>query len=52
MLYNICRGGINMLSKLPVNLYEKIKEGESTTVEFKKAKEKLPSSLFESIVVC
>ena len=28
-----------MLSKLPVNLYEKIKEGESTTVEFKKAKE-------------
>ena len=41
MLYNIYirRGGINMLSKLPVNLYEKIKEGESTTVEFKKAKE-------------
>lgn len=38
-----------MLSKLPVNLYEKIKEGESTTVEFKKAKENLPSSLFETI---
>ena len=38
-----------MLSKLPTNLYEKIKEGESTTVEFKKGKEKLPSSLFESV---
>ena len=49
MLYNICRGGMHMLSKLPENLYEKIKEGESTTIEFKKAKEKLPSSLFESI---
>ena len=49
MLYNICRGGMNMLSKLPANLYEKIKEGESITVEYKKAKEKLPSSLFETI---
>ena len=38
-----------MLSKLPANLYEKIKEGESITVEYKKAKEKLPSSLFETI---
>ena len=32
-----------MLSKLPTNLYEKIKEGESTTVEYKKAKEKTES---------
>lgn len=35
--------------ELPINLQKIIRKGESITVEFKEAKKKLPSSLFESI---
>jgi len=34
---------------LPKNLIEFIKNGENVTVEFKEAKKKLPSNLFESV---
>ena len=35
--------------ELPANLQKVIEKGESITVEFKEAKKKLPSSLFESV---
>ena len=35
--------------ELPANLQKMIEKGESITVEFKEAKKKLPSSLFESV---
>ena len=35
--------------ELPINLQKIIRKGENITVEFKEAKKKLPSSLFESI---
>ncbi|MBR3230156.1 MAG: putative DNA binding domain-containing protein [Bacilli bacterium] len=38
-----------MIEKLPNNLIEFIKTGECTTIEYKKAKSSLPSSLFESV---
>ena len=38
-----------MIEKLPNNLIEFIKAGESTTIEYKEAKKSLPSSLFESV---
>ena len=41
-----------MLSKLPVNLYEKIKEGESTTVEFKKLRKNYLVHYLKVYVVC
>ena len=38
-----------MIEKLPLNLLEFIKAGESTTIEYKKAQKNLPNNLFESI---
>lgn len=38
-----------MIEKLPNNLIEFIKNGESTTVEYKEAKANLPGSLFETV---
>ena len=38
-----------MREKLPDLLKKIIDDGESTTVEFKEAKNKLPSSLFETV---
>jgi len=38
-----------MKNVLPKNLLNIIKEGENVTVEFKTAKNKLPSNLFETI---
>lgn len=38
-----------MIEKLPNNLLNIIKNGESSTVEFKKATNKLPNNLFETI---
>ena len=38
-----------MIEKLPDNLIEFIKNGESTTIEYKEAKKSLPGSLFESV---
>ena len=38
-----------MAEKLPNNLYNILKNGEKTTVELKKKKKELPSSLFETI---
>ena len=38
-----------MIESLPKALMEFIKSGESTTIEYKKAKKNLPSNLFETI---
>ena len=38
-----------MFEKLPKNLLDILSEGESTIVEFKRAKEEIPKNLFETI---
>ena len=38
-----------MIEKMPNNLIEFIKNGESTTIEYKEAKANLPGSLFETV---
>ena len=38
-----------MIDQIPENLLKLIKDGESSTVEFKTAKMNLPDSLFETV---
>lgn len=38
-----------MIDQIPENLLKLIKDGESSTVEFKTAKKNLPDSLFETV---